>query len=160
VQGDTGNPYEPPRVEAHATSAGTVPARPLGLWITTVYVAVFTGLMPMLTNVRYIVAGHGDLISPLRLVLSIIMAAWLVVFAVGAWYGSSAMRYGLVLGVLLQAGIRTSQNLTELGPATDVARMGGRIGGTVIIALAVVTYLLANRHANAFFARHRVPISN
>ena len=76
------------------------PDRPLGVWIITAYVGLFAGLLPL--SVLHLVPnffalGVTEHINGLLSVLGdALLAAGILLFALGAWWGASRARDGLV----------------------------------------------------------------
>jgi hypothetical protein len=92
--------------------AGKCMQRPIGIWISTVWSAIFAGVFPLvLMLVLYFgpAQGHKS-ISVTILCLSLILAASIILFAVGTWRPVRNARWYLAVSVTIHYFMLAYQN--------------------------------------------------
>jgi hypothetical protein len=103
------------------------PARPLGVWILTIYALVFAGLAPLLLSLFVVVSGNGD---P-SLLLSAPISIGVIVSAVRAWQGKEGGRRALLIFVLLHYVLVGINNFLMINsgqvPTEEQTRLWGRV---------------------------------
>jgi hypothetical protein len=152
------NPYSPSRQSSPSASR-----RPIGVWLTTIWAALVFGLYPLLDsalNVFFDPLGGIDLIQA-QTILEAAIALGVIVFAVGAWIGSSAARYGLVVLVCGYGGLSVYNNYYLIQhvrrglqfPGGE-ARFWGQALSWIAATLVICIYLLGSRSARLFYGRN------
>ncbi len=136
--------------------------RPVGVWILTIYLALFASVLPLFLLTFLVVKGKSTsdqlFLSGPSILISIFTGVGVLISAVAAWQGISWGRYALVAFAALHYGLVSANNFMMLQNETlpDIAqlhpeRLWGRvIRGPIYIAV-VAWYFLASKAAKKFY---------
>jgi hypothetical protein len=75
-------------------------ARPIGVWVLTVYALLFAGIAPLLLSLFLLVSGNSAGNS-INIFLSLPLSIGIVISAIGAWQGKETARKSLLVLVTL-----------------------------------------------------------
>lgn len=138
--------------------------RPVGVWILTLHLALFAGIVPLLL-LAYLVADErsthtGSMPSGAGLLVPVLIGVGVVVSAIAAWRGKNWGRYALVAFAALHYGLVAANNFVMLQGDTfpDVAslqpaRLWGRVIRGPIYVVFIAWYFLVSERARGFY-RH------
>jgi hypothetical protein len=100
------------------------PPRPLGVWVLTVYAAIFAGLAPLLLETYFLATGSAGF-NPYSLVFSIVVNAAVVYLAVRTWQGNNFARKLFIIFVTINYVLVGLNNLAALnaGPLSPDEQM-------------------------------------
>lgn len=93
------------------------PVKPLGVWILTIYAAVFAGVLPIVIAVMLLIPGlKSDLAAfdAFTLVTTIVLDSCIVGSAIGAFFGNSKARWALIILVSIHYVMIGINNLPPL----------------------------------------------
>lgn len=117
--------------------------RPIGVWILTVYAAIFNGLLPLNAIIAVVVAGTA-VIPPALIILLALFYAAVIIYAYKTWQGNEKARLifiGLILSGYLFVLIN---NLVKVFngqvPADDQSAVYGPIIRSVLYSAIFVWY--------------------
>lgn len=105
-------------------------ARPIGVWILTIYALIFAGIAPLLLSVFLLMSGNaaGNEIS---ILLSLPFSIGVITSAVGAWKGSEKARKSLLIFVTLHYALVALNNYLLINsgqvPDEEQTRLWGRV---------------------------------
>jgi len=132
-------------MEQSVGEASTKPARPLGVWILTIYAALFDGLLPLATAVALLfttsTAGSPRAVD---LVLPLVLSTGIIAAAIGTWRGNDRSRKALL--VLITAyyvliAVNNGIALAGQGVPTEIQiKMLGRIVRGVVYPAVYIWY--------------------
>jgi hypothetical protein len=141
------------------------PKRPVGVWILTIYLAIFAGMAPLSLLAFLFVAERGaeqPLLGPSS-VISIVTGLGTIISAIAAWRGKNWGRYALVGFAALHYGLVSAKNyvLLQADDLPDVAsldpmRLWGRVLRGPIYVAIVGWYFLLSKGAKGFYDRPAV----
>ena len=138
--------------------------RPLGVWLLTIYLALFAGIAPLLLLTFLLAAEtpttEASIPAGPALVVPAFTGLGVLVSSIAAWRGRNWGRYALVAFSALHYGLVAANNLGMLWndtlpdvPSLQPVRLWGRvIRGPIYIAI-VAWYFLASKGAKEFY-RH------
>ena len=131
------------------------PSRPLGVTILTLLLALSAGLLPLILSVMFLFTPVGEIIGPLNLIFSTIVALGVLVSAFGTWRGIPRFRDMLVtFSTLHFIGIAFNNALLALEgvvPEGRTAFTWGRVIRSAISIGIVLWYFKLSDRADYFF---------
>ena len=108
--------------------------RPTGVWILTIYAAIFAGIFPLVAVIALFVTGKGQAelgMTPIHLISSIGLAMGIIASAIGAWKGSQKAKMILLILITIHyllIGLNNAYMLwSGLIPKQFQARVIGRV---------------------------------
>ena len=146
----------------HTTPMDTTPIkRPKGIWIVTIWMSLFAGLLPIAAALFMYFSPPEDerIISASGLAVSLSIALAMIVSAVCAWLGHGWARFALMALAVIHYGL-IAHNLYSMGqsgavPESKMMFVWTRMARSLITMMVVVLYLLLNRNAKDFFRDYR-----
>lgn len=119
------------------------PGRPLGVWLLTVYAAIFAGLIPLTTAV-VLTASGGLGYNSLAFVPALIINSSMIYFSWRTWRGDrSAIKYLLILITIhyILIGINNGIAFFDgLGSTSERFRLVGRMIRAVLVPVVYIWY--------------------
>ena len=133
--------------------------RPVGIWICTVWSAVFAGIFPLALMLFFYFgpARGSDIISIPRLFLGIALAISVIVFAIGTWRPVKKARWFLAAAVTIHYMLLAYQNydlsIAEALPLSHTAAFYlERSIRSVVTAFVIAGYLVFSTSSRRFEA--------
>jgi hypothetical protein len=141
--------------------------RPLGIWVLTLSVGIFAGVLPCLGLFLALLeptARQGLNLGPIQIFSSIILASSVLFACYGVWRGHARAKRFLILLVILHWGFIIFNNvqwiltdeLMSAIPEEQRYRPFGNIVRSALWIFAVLWYLLFNKKAKSFFGAKAV----
>jgi hypothetical protein len=162
-----GHPLEPIRASVPAIQKedSVMPEklvkRPKGVWIVTIWMALFAGLLPIgvALFVYFVPPEEERIMSNSGLALSLSVALAMIASATCAWLGFAWARFALI-AVAVVYYVLIACNLYSLWqsgvvPESRQMFVWTRMARALITMTVVVLYLLLNRNAKDFFKNYR-----
>jgi len=137
----------------------TASKRPRGVWIATIWVGLFAGLLPLALAVfmHFGPAAAVELMSTQQLAISAVLGAGIIVSAVAAWRGQPRGRVALIALAAVHYGLIAYNNYNlatdEDTPAAKRPQLWARVVRSIGTVAIVGAYLTLNRNARAFYSR-------
>jgi hypothetical protein len=155
-----GTPFEAATPElAPQALEEQISGRPKGIWIVSIWVGLFAGLLPL--SFAFIIqfgpTPTPDLIPKIQFIPLILLALASLGFAVGALFGQVWARYGLVVAAVLHWGGVAWNNYvlaTNGGfPNDRIAAFWLHVVTSIITPILIAWYLFVSSSAKGFFAK-------
>ena len=131
------------------------PNRPLGVTILTLLLALSAGLLPLIFSVMLLFTPVGEIVGPLNLIFSTIVALGVLVSAFGTWRGIPRFRDLLVtFSTLHFVGVAFNNALLALEgvvPEDRTVITWGRVIRSAFSIGIVFWYFKLSDRANYFF---------
>jgi hypothetical protein len=135
--------------------------RPKGVWIVTIWMFLFAGLLPIAAAL-FMYFGPPEeerMITAFGLAVSLSIALAMSVSAVCAWLGHGWARLALIALAVIHYGL-IAYNLYSMGqsgavPESKMMFVWTRMARSLITMTIVVLYLLLSRNAKDFFRDYR-----
>ncbi|MDB5344317.1 MAG: hypothetical protein JWP89_2694 [Schlesneria sp.] len=135
-------------------------ARPFGVWLFTIWVAVLAGLVPGVV----IVLAYSNLetrdalgLTPVHVTLSVLLAGAIIVAAGLAWLGNRVASYAFVVLAVIHYGLiaYNSMCFVNAGLIDDSQKWGviGRAVRNVIWSGLLIWYFALSRLTDRFYDR-------
>jgi hypothetical protein len=135
--------------------------RPKGVWIVTIWMFLFAGLLPIAAALFMYFGPPEDerIMSASGLAVSLSIALAMIVSAICAWLGHGLARFALIALALIHYGL-IAHNLYSMGqsgaiPESKMTFVWTRMARSLITMTIVVLYLLLNRNAKDFFRDYK-----
>jgi hypothetical protein len=134
-------------MEHPPTDTRTKPVRPLGVWILTIYAALFAGLVPLAAAVALFLLGSmagapGSSIA--SLLLTLVLCTGIVAAAIGTWQGHNRSRQALLILITayyVLVAVNNAFLLSDQGASQSAQlRMIGRMARGILFPAVYIWY--------------------
>jgi hypothetical protein len=136
----------------------TASERPRGIWIVTIWVGLFAGILPLvLAALMYFgPTSVSELMTAQQLAISAVLGVGIIISAIGAWKGQRWGRATLIVLAAVHYGLIAHNNYklaTDANtPADQIPRIWARVARSIATIAVVGAYFTLNRNARRFFS--------
>ena len=132
-------------------------SRPFGVWILTIYGAIFAGIIPLIAYILVFLSGSSPVLSglnPLYLIFSIGLNIGITIFAIQTWMGKEKARKTFIVLISLNYLLLSINNfliiLSGQADSLEIMRLWGRVIRNLVYPALYIWYFNRSRTKEFF----------
>jgi len=135
--------YEDVKMEQQKSESYAVMKRPIGVWLLTIYAAIFAGLAPLILATVLLISGNLGT-NPVFLIFSLLLNASIIYYSVRTWQGNDRARKIFLILITTNYVFIGLNNLSLLlsgqVPVDEQTRLFGRVFRGVLYPVIFIWY--------------------